>query len=248
MPHLLIAGSTGTGKSVCINALLTSILMRATPSEVRLILIDPKRIELAAYNGLPHLYVPVVTETKQSASALAWAVAEMDNRLKRLQKAGARNIGQYNAAILNGKAAEDAEPMPYLVIVIDELADLMMVAAREVEDSIVRIAQLARAAGIHLIVATQRPSTDIITGLIKTNITNRIAFAVGSGIDSRVILDQPGAERLVGKGDMLFSTPEWPKPKRIQGAFVSLEETEAVVEHLKGRPSRTITKRSSRSR
>jgi DNA segregation ATPase FtsK/SpoIIIE, S-DNA-T family len=233
MPHLLIAGSTGTGKSVCINTLLTSILMRATPSEVRLILIDPKRIELASYNGLPHLYVPVVTETKQAASALAWAVAEMDSRLKRLQKAGARNIGQYNSQILSGKAAQDAEPMPYLVIVIDELADLMMVAAREVEDSIVRLAQLARAAGIHLIVATQRPSTDIITGLIKTNITNRIAFAVGSGIDSRVILDQPGAERLVGKGDMLYSRPEWPKPKRIQGAFVSQEETEAVVTHLK---------------
>ena len=233
MPHLLIAGSTGTGKSVCINALLTSILMRATPSEVRLILIDPKRIELSSYNLLPQLYVPVVTETKQAASALAWAVAEMESRLKRLQKVGARNIGQLNAMVVAGKAPEGTEPMPYIVIVIDELADLMMVAAREVEDSIVRIAQLARAAGIHLIVATQRPSTDIITGLIKTNITNRIAFAVGSGVDSRVILDTSGAERLVGKGDMLFSRPEWPKPKRIQGAFVSMEETEAVVEHLR---------------
>jgi len=234
MPHLLIAGSTGTGKSVCINALITSILMRATPAEVRLILIDPKRIELNLYNGVPHLYVPVVTEAKESASALHWAVREMESRLKRLQKTGVRNIAQYNAAVHSGKAPEGFEEMPYLVIVIDELADLMMVAAKEVEDSICRIAQLARAAGIHLIVATQRPSTDIITGLIKTNITNRIAFAVGSSIDSRVILDTPGAEKLVGLGDMLFSTPAWPKPKRIQGAYVSEEEINAIVDHLKG--------------
>ncbi len=233
MPHLLIAGSTGTGKSVCINALLMSVLMRATPSEVRLILIDPKRIELSLYNGVPHLYVPVVTEAKEAASALAWAVSEMDSRLKRLQKAGVRNIGMYNALVHEGSAPEGAEEMPYLVIVIDELADLMMVAAKEVEDSICRLAQLARAAGIHLIVATQRPSTDIITGLIKTNVTNRIAFAVGSSIDSRVILDQPGAEKLVGLGDMLFSTPALAKPKRIQGAYVSETEITAVVEHLK---------------
>jgi len=233
MPHLLIAGSTGTGKSVCINALLTSILMRATPSEVRLILIDPKRIELSLYNGVPHLYVPVVTEPKEAASALHWAVAEMESRLKRLQKAGARNIGQYNLMVHEGKAPEDAEEMPYLVIVIDELADLMMVAAKEVEESICRIAQLARAAGIHLIVATQRPSTDIITGLIKTNITNRIAFAVSSSIDSRVILDGSGAEKLVGLGDMLFSTPALAKPKRIQGAYVSEDETAAVMTHLR---------------
>jgi S-DNA-T family DNA segregation ATPase FtsK/SpoIIIE len=233
MPHLLIAGSTGTGKSVCINALLTSMLMRSTPAEVRLILIDPKRIELSLYNGVPHLYVPVVTEPKEAASALAWAVSEMDRRLKMLQKAGARNIGMFNALVQEGKGPEGAEEMPYLIIVIDELADLMMVAAKEVEDSICRIAQLARAAGIHLIVATQRPSTDIITGLIKTNITNRVAFAVGSAIDSRVILDQPGAERLVGLGDMLFTTPAWPKPKRIQGAFVSEDEIGAVVAHLK---------------
>jgi len=233
MPHLLIAGSTGTGKSVCINALLMSILMRSTPSEVRLILIDPKRIELSLYNGVPHLYVPVVTEAKEAASALAWAVSEMDRRLKLLQKAGARNIGMYNTMVHDGKLEEGVEALPYLVIVIDELADLMMVAAKEVEDSICRLAQLARAAGIHLIVATQRPSTDIITGLIKTNITNRIAFAVGSSIDSRVILDQPGAEKLIGLGDMLFSIPAWPKPKRIQGAFVSEDETSAVVEHLK---------------
>lgn len=233
MPHLLIAGSTGTGKSVCINALLTSILMRATPSEVRLILIDPKRIELSLYNGVPHLYVPVVTEPKEAASALHWAVAEMESRLKRLQKAGARNISQYNAMVHESTAPEGAEEMPYLVIVIDELADLMMVAAKEVEESICRIAQLARAAGIHLIVATQRPSTDIITGLIKTNITNRIAFAVSSSIDSRVILDSSGAEKLVGLGDMLFSTPALAKPKRIQGAYVSEDETAQVMNHLR---------------
>lgn len=233
MPHLLIAGATGTGKSVCINALIMSLLMRATPAEVRLILIDPKRIELNLYNGVPHLYVPVVTEAKEAASALAWAVSEMDARLKRLQKAGARNIAQYNALLQEGNGPDDAAEMPYLVIVIDELADLMMVAAREVEDSICRLSALARAAGIHLIVATQRPSTDIITGLIKTNITNRIAFAVSSGIDSRVILDQPGAEKLVGMGDMLFSTPAWPKPKRIQGALVTESEINTVVAHLK---------------
>jgi len=233
MPHLLIAGSTGTGKSVCINALLMSLIMRATPAEVRLILIDPKRIELSLYNEVPHLYVPVVTESKEAASALAWAVSEMESRLRRLQKASARNIAMYNAMVADGKAPEGAEPMPYLVIVIDELADLMMAAAREVEDSICRLAQLARAAGIHLIVATQRPSTDIITGLIKTNITHRIAFMVGSSIDSRVILDQTGAEKLVGLGDMLLSTPALAKPKRIQGAFVTEDEIHTVVEHLK---------------
>jgi S-DNA-T family DNA segregation ATPase FtsK/SpoIIIE len=233
MPHLLIAGSTGTGKSVCINALIMSIIMRATPAEARLILIDPKRIELNLYNGVPHLYVPVVTESKEAASALAWAVSEMDARLKKLGKAGARNLAQYNQMVHEGKAPEGAETMPYLTIVIDELADLMMVAAKEVEDSICRLAQLARAPGIHLIVATQRPSTDIITGLIKTNITNRIAFAVSSGIDSRVILDTAGAEKLIGQGDMLFSTPQLSKPRRIQGAYVSEPEIEAVVVHLK---------------
>lgn len=233
MPHLLIAGSTGTGKSVCINALIMSIIMRATPAEARLILIDPKRIELNLYNGVPHLYVPVVTESKEAASALAWAVSEMDARLKKLGKAGARNLAQYNQLVHEGKAPEGAETMPYLTIVIDELADLMMVAAKEVEDSICRLAQLARAPGIHLIVATQRPSTDIITGLIKTNITNRIAFAVSSGIDSRVILDTAGAEKLIGQGDMLFSTPQLSKPRRIQGAYVSEPEIEAVVAHLK---------------
>ncbi len=233
MPHLLIGGTTGSGKSVAINAMLTSILMRATPAEVRLILIDPKRVELSVYNGVPHLYVPVVTEPKEAASALAWSVNEMERRLKVLQAAGARNIGAYNAMVQEGKGPEGAAELPYLVIVIDELADLMMVAAKEVEDSICRIAQLARAAGIHLIVATQRPEANVVTGLIKANITNRIAFNVASSLDSRVVLDQPGAEKLVGLGDMLFSTPSWPKPKRIQGCYVSEEEIQRVVEHLK---------------
>lgn len=233
MPHLLIGGTTGSGKSVAINAMLMSMIMRSTPSEVRLILIDPKRVELSLYNGVPHLYVPVVTEPKEAASALAWSVQEMERRLKVLQVAGARNIGAYNAMVQEGKGPEGASELPYLVIVIDELADLMMVAAKEVEDSICRIAQLARAAGIHLIVATQRPEANVVTGLIKANITNRIAFNVASSIDSRVILDQPGAEKLIGLGDMLFSTPAWAKPKRIQGCFVSEPEIEAVVNHLK---------------
>jgi len=233
MPHLLIGGTTGSGKSVAINAMLTSILMRTTPAEVRLILVDPKRVELSGYNSVPHLYVPVVTEPKEAASALAWSVSEMERRLKVLQVAGAKNIGAYNALVQEGKGPEGADEMPYLVIVIDELADLMMIAAKEVEDSIVRIAQLARAAGIHLVVATQRPEANVVTGIIKANITNRIAFNVASAIDSRVILDQPGAEKLVGLGDMLFTTPQWPKPKRIQGCYVSEDEIDAVVTHLR---------------
>ncbi len=233
MPHLLIGGTTGSGKSVAINAMLMSIMMRSTPSEVRMILIDPKRVELSLYRGVPHLYVDVVTEAKEAASALAWSVQEMERRLKVLQAAGARNIGGYNAMVQEGKGPEGASELPYLVIVIDELADLMMVAAKEVEESICRIAQLARAAGIHLIVATQRPEANVVTGLIKANITNRIAFNVASAIDSRVVLDQPGAEKLVGLGDMLFSTPAWPKPKRIQGCYVSEDEIETVVAHLK---------------
>lgn len=240
MPHLLIGGTTGSGKSVAINAMIMSILMRATPDEVRFILIDPKRVEFTPYNGIPHLYVPVVTENKEAASALSWGVAEMERRLKVLSKAGVRNINQYNAKVEAGEFDDsenpDAEPekkMPYIVIVIDELADLMMNVGKEVELSISRIAQLARAAGIHLIVATQRPSTNVVTGLIKANITNRIAFNVASGIDSRVILDTPGAEKLIGLGDMLFGKPEYAKPQRLQGCFISEEEIEAVVEHLK---------------
>ena len=243
MPHLLIGGTTGSGKSVSINAMIMSILMRATPAEVRFIMIDPKRVEFTPYNGIPHLYVPVVTEAKEAASALAWGVAEMERRLKVFSKVGARNIGQYNAkvhaALENAEAADEPVPeelatqLPYIVIIIDELADLMMNVGKEVEFSISRIAQLARAAGIHLIVATQRPSTNVVTGLIKANITNRIAFNVASGIDSRVVLDTPGAENLIGLGDMLFSKPEYAKPQRIQGCYVSEDEINAVVDALK---------------
>lgn len=247
MPHLLIGGTTGSGKSVSINAMIMSILMRATPSEVRFIMIDPKRVEFTPYNGIPHLYVPVVTEAKEAASALAWGVAEMERRLKVFSKAGARNISQFNemcereaaaiaAAEKTGEQPPDSvygDKLPYIVIIIDELADLMMNVGKEVEFSISRIAQLARAAGIHLIVATQRPSTNVVTGLIKANITNRIAFNVASGIDSRVILDTPGAERLIGLGDLLFSKPEYAKPQRMQACFVSNEEISAVVSALK---------------
>lgn len=235
MPHLLIGGTTGSGKSVSINGMIMSILMRATPAEVRFIMIDPKRVEFTPYNGIPHLYVPVVTESKEAASALAWAVAEMERRLKIFSSVGARNIGQYNAKAQNGLEIEGstAHEMPYIVIIIDELADLMMNVGKEVEFSISRLAQLARAAGIHLIVATQRPSTNVVTGLIKANITNRIAFNVASGIDSRVILDTPGAENLIGLGDLLLSKPELARPQRIQGCYVSEDEISAVVEKLK---------------
>ncbi len=234
MPHLLIGGTTGSGKSVSINAMIMSILMRATPSEVRFIMIDPKRVEFTPYNGIPHLYVPVVTEAREAASALSWGVAEMERRLKVFSKVGARNIGQYNAKVQAGKLEDEgAAELPYIVIIIDELADLMMNVGKEVEFSISRIAQLARAAGIHLIVATQRPSTNVVTGLIKANITNRIAFNVASGIDSRVVLDTPGAERLIGLGDLLLSKPEFAKPQRIQGCYVSEDEINDVVEMLK---------------
>jgi DNA segregation ATPase FtsK/SpoIIIE-like protein len=225
MPHLLIAGATGQGKSVCINALIASMLMQATPAQLRLMLIDPKRVEMSAYNGLPHLMVPVLVEPHQAAAALRWAVAEMDRRYKLLSGIGVRNIQGYNEKA----GASNAKPLPYIVIVVDELADLMMVAAGEVEELICRIAQLARAVGIHLIVATQRPSTDIITGLIKANIPSRIAFAVGSQVDSRVILDSGGAEKLLGRGDMLYQPVDAGKPARIQGAFVSDKEVDAIV-------------------
>ncbi len=234
MPHLLIGGTTGSGKSVSINAMIMSILMRATPAEVRFIMIDPKRVEFTPYNGIPHLYVPVVTEPKEASSALSWGVAEMERRLKVFSKVGARNISQFNAKVEKGDLGEDESKLPYIVIIIDELADLMMNVGKEVEFSISRIAQLARAAGIHLIVATQRPSTNVVTGLIKANITNRIAFNVASGIDSRVVLDTPGAENLIGLGDLLLSKPELAKPQRIQGCYVSEDEIFDVVEHLKG--------------
>src|ERR1700682_6535794 len=229
MPHLLIAGATGQGKSVCINALITSLLFQATPEHMRLLLIDPKRVELNGYHGLPHLALPVLVESHQAAAALRWAVAEMDRRYKMFSAEGVRNIAAYNE-----KATQRlARRLPYIVIVIDELADLMMVAAGEIEELICRIRPLARAVGIHLIIATQRPSTDIITGLIKANIPSRIAFAVSSQVDSRVILDTGGAEKLLGRGDMLYQPVDSGKPTRIQGAFVSDPEVEGVVNFWK---------------
>ena len=236
MPHLLIAGTTGSGKSVMINSIIMALLMRTHPDDVRLIMVDPKRVELSGYNGLPHLYVPVVTEPKQAASALQWAVSEMERRLKVFERIGVRKISTFNDKQAAGAFEHYDNPpakMPYLVIIIDELSDLMMVAGKDVEASIVRIAQLGRAAGIHLIVATQRPSSNVVTGLIKANITNRIAFNVATGIDSRVIIDQMGAEKLTGYGDMLFSKVDWGKPKRIQGCFVSDDEINEVVEFVK---------------
>lgn len=236
MPHLLIAGTTGSGKSVMINSIITTLLMRALPEDVRLIMVDPKRVELAGYNGLPHLYVPVVTEPKQAASALQWAVSEMERRLKVFERLNVRKISTYNEKQAAGEFEHYDNPpqkMPYLVIIIDELSDLMMVAGKDVEASIVRVAQLGRAAGIHLIVATQRPSSNVVTGLIKANITNRIAFNVATGIDSRVIIDQMGAEKLTGLGDMLFSKVDWGKPRRIQGCFVSDDEINEIVEFVK---------------
>ena len=235
MPHMLVAGTTGSGKSVMINSMIMSLLMRSTPKQVRLIMVDPKRVEFKGYNGIPHLYVPVVTEPRQAASALQWAVSEMERRLKVFEKAGARNITVYNTMCTSGKLAEmehPPEPMPYLVIVIDELSDLMMVAGKDVEASIVRIAQLARAAGIHLVIATQRPSANVVTGLIKSNIDSRVALKVSSGIDSRVILDETGADRLLGNGDMLFKDRGL-APKRVLGCFTSDEEIEEVVEYIR---------------
>ena len=219
-----------------INSIITTLLMRALPEDVRLIMVDPKRVELAGYNGLPHLYVPVVTEPKQAASALQWAVSEMERRLKVFERLNVRKISTYNEKQAAGEFEHYDNPpqkMPYLVIIIDELSDLMMVAGKDVEASIVRIAQLGRAAGIHLIVATQRPSSNVVTGLIKANITNRIAFNVATGIDSRVIIDQMGAEKLTGLGDMLFSKVDWGKPRRIQGCFVSDDEINEIVEFVK---------------
>ena len=238
MPHLLIAGATGSGKSVCINTLIMSILYKARPDEVKLIMIDPKVVELSAYNGIPHLLIPVVTDPKKASGALNWAVAEMMGRYNKFAELNVRNIEGYNSKIDSIAAIEDdnkPEKMPQIVIIVDELADLMMVSPGEVEDAICRLAQLARAAGIHLIIATQRPSVNVITGLIKANMPSRIAFAVSSGVDSRTILDMNGAEKLLGKGDMLFSPYGLPKPLRVQGAFVSDAEVAAVVEFLSSR-------------
>ena len=235
MPHLLIAGATGSGKSVCINTLIISILYKAKPEEVKLIMIDPKVVELSVYNGIPHLFIPVVTDPKKAAGALNWAVQEMTNRYNTFAEYGVRNLDEYNRKaeqIKEAGAEEEPVKMPQIVIIVDELADLMMVAPGEVEDAICRLAQLARAAGIHLIIATQRPSVNVITGLIKANMPSRIAFSVSSGVDSRTILDMNGAEKLLGKGDMLFYPQGYQKPTRLQGAFVSDDEVSAVVEFL----------------
>lgn len=231
MPHMLIAGATGSGKSVCINTIIASILYKARPEEVKLVLIDPKMVELGNYNGIPHLLIPVVTDSTKAAAALQWAVAEMTDRYKKFASRGVRDIGAYNS--LMKREGEKEEILPQIVIIIDELADLMMVASSQVEDAICRLAQLARAAGMHLILATQRPSVDVITGLIKANIPSRIAFMVSSQIDSRTIIDMAGAEKLVGNGDMLFKPQDLNKPKRIQGPFISDEEVERLIAFVK---------------
>jgi S-DNA-T family DNA segregation ATPase FtsK/SpoIIIE len=227
MPHLLIAGATGSGKSVCINALITSLLMRATPDEVELVLVDLKRVELAPYAGLPHLKAEVIVEAHQARAALGWAVAQMEDRYRLLAARGERNIAAYNAS----DRTEDGERLPYLVVVIDELADLMMREGRKVEDPIVKLAQKARAVGIHLVLATQRPSVNVVTGLIKANVPSRIAFAMASNVDSRTVLDAPGAEDLIGRGDMLYQPADLPRPVRLQGVFVSDAEVRAVTDH-----------------
>jgi S-DNA-T family DNA segregation ATPase FtsK/SpoIIIE len=226
MPHMLIAGSTGSGKSVCINAILIDLLYLNSPSDMRLLLVDPKRVEFTEYNGIPHLLAPVVTEVDKTVSLLKWVVAEMERRFKLFAESSCRNIAVYNENPTEGK-------LPYIVVVIDELADLMTQAANDVETSIVRIAQMARAVGIHLIVATQRPSVDVITGLIKANIPTRVAFAVASNADSRTILDQGGAEKLLGRGDMLFMSTDVPQPRRAQSVLVTDKEIRAVTDYLK---------------
>ena len=230
MPHMLIAGATGSGKSVCINAIIQSILYRATPQQVRMIMIDPKLVELQPYNGIPHLLIPVVTDPKKAAGALQWAVYEMMKRYKMFSEHNVKDLASYNKV---AETDETLKKLPSVVVVIDELADLMLVAAKEVEESICRVAQMGRAAGMHLVIATQRPSADVITGLMKANIPSRIAFAVASAMESRIILDTAGAEKLVGRGDMLYAPLGEGKPKRVQGCFISSEEIERVVNFVK---------------
>ena len=238
MPHVLIAGSTGSGKSVCINTIITSIIYNAKPSEVKFVMVDPKVVELSVYNGIPHLLIPVVTDPRKAAGALAWAVQEMDDRYNKFASKGVRDLKGYNKAI---EKENEAGKLPQIVIIIDELADLMMVAKSDVEDAICRLAQKARAAGMHLVIATQRPSVDVITGLIKANVPSRIAFAVSSQVDSRTILDSVGAEKLLGKGDMLFFPAGAPKPSRVQGAFVSDDEVEKIVDFIKSNGTATYS-------
>ena len=250
MPHLLVAGTTGAGKSVALNAMILSLLYNATPKDVRLILIDPKMLELSVYDGIPHLLAPVVTDMKEAANALRWCVAEMDQRYKLMAALKVRNISGFNRKLAEAKAAknpimdpfhpddselpaQELQPLPYVVVVVDELADMMMVVGKKVEDLIARLAQKARASGIHLVLATQRPSVDVLTGLIKANIPTRIAFQVSSRVDSRTILDQMGAEQLMGHGDMLFLPPGTAVPTRIHGAFVDDHEVLKVVKSLK---------------
>ena len=238
MPHVLIAGSTGSGKSVCINTIITSIIYNAKPSEVKMVMVDPKVVELSVYNGIPHLLIPVVTDPKKAAGALAWAVQEMDDRYNKFASKGVRDLKGYNKAI---EKEGGVGKLPQIVIIVDELADLMMVAAKDVEEAICRLAQKARAAGMHLVIATQRPSVDVITGLIKANVPSRIAFAVSSQVDSRTILDTVGAEKLLGKGDMLFFPSGAPKPSRVQGAFVSDDEVEKIVDFVKSNGTATYS-------
>jgi S-DNA-T family DNA segregation ATPase FtsK/SpoIIIE len=230
LPHMLIAGTTGSGKSVCKNSIIISLLYKASPEDVKMIMVDPKMVELGIYNSIPHLLIPVVTDPKKAAGSLQWAVTEMMRRYKSMSDAGVRDLESYNSIV---EAEEEGTRLPQIVVIIDELADLMLVAAKEVEESICRIAQMGRAAGIHLIIATQRPSADVITGLMKANIPSRIAFAVASAMESRIILDTQGAEKLVGKGDMLFAPIGNGKPLRVQGCFVSDPEVEAVANYVK---------------